>query len=311
MVREALAAAADAPAYPQTYGTERLREAAALWLSRRFGVAGLEPSAVLPTIGSKEVVALLPSLLGCRGRVTYPALAYPTYEVGATFAGCEHGVGTDGDLVWLNSPANPDGRVMTAAEMREVVDAARARGAIVASDECYLELGWDAEPVSVLHPDVCGGSHEGLLALHSLSKRSNMAGYRAAFVAGDPALVRALLHVRKHDGLIVPAPVQAAMLAALDDDQHVEEQRERYRRRREVLRRGLEAARFTIERSHGGLYLWATRGESCWDSVAYLADLGILAGPGEFYGAAGTQHVRIALTVTDERAAAAAARLGA
>jgi succinyldiaminopimelate transaminase len=288
------------------------------------GVTGLDPAAepppVLPTIGSKELVALLPLLLGVRpgDRVMLPAVAYPTYEVGVRIAGAEP-VRADGllaagpapvRLVWLNSPANPTGRVLPAAHLRKVVDWARERGAVVVSDECYLDFGWEAGPVSVLHPSVSGVDHTGLLAVHSLSKRSNLAGYRAGFVAGDPALVAALLAVRKHAGLIVPAPVQAAATAAYDDDRHVAEQRARYAARRAVLRPALEAAGFTVEHSEAGLYLWATAGVDCWASVDRLAGLGILVAPGSFYGPAGGRHVRVALTATDERVAAAVSRLG-
>jgi aspartate/methionine/tyrosine aminotransferase len=192
------------------------------------------------------------------------------------------------------------------------VDWARERGAVVASDECYLTLGWDAEPVSVLHPDVCGGSTEGLLAVHSLSKSSSLAGYRAGFVAGDPVLVRRLLEIRRHAGLIMPRPVQAAMTVALADDEHVAAQRERYRRRRATLLPALLAAGFTVDHSVAGLYLWARRPDMAADkAVAWLADLGILVAPGTFYGPTGDQHVRIALTATDERIAAAVARLAA
>jgi aspartate/methionine/tyrosine aminotransferase len=161
----------------------------------------------------------------------------------------------------------------------------------------------------VLSPDVSGGSLDGVLAVHSLSKRSNLAGYRAGFVAGDPALVGRLLEVRKHAGMIVPAPVQAAMVAALGDDAHVVEQRQRYADRRLRLLRALEAAGFVVEGSSAGLYLWATRGEDCWTTVDFLAGRGILVAPGEFYGPAGSQHVRVALTATDERVDAAVARL--
>jgi len=321
VVRAALAAAADAPGYPYTAGTPALREAAAGWLTRRLGVTGLDPAAVLPTVGSKELVALLPMLLGIGPGdvVVVPRLAYPTYDVGARLAGAQP-VAVDGlhelgpapvRLVWVNSPANPTGQVLPAAHLRKVVDWARERGAWVASDECYAEFGWEAEPISVLHPDVCGGDFTGLLAVHSLSKRSNLAGYRAGFVAGDPALVGELLEVRRHAGLIVPAPVQAAMAAALDDDRHVEEQRRRYAARRAVLRPALESAGFRIEHSPAGLYLWATRDEGCWDSVRRLASVGILVAPGDFYGVAGARHVRFALTATDERVAAAAERLAA
>ncbi|MCW2944104.1 MAG: aminotransferase class [Actinoallomurus sp.] len=318
VVRRALAEAADAPGYPATYGTPALREAAAGWLARRLGVAA-DPAAVLPVIGTKELVAWLPVLLGAGpgDTVAFPGLAYPTYDVGARLAGATpravDGLLTLGPeapkIVWINSPSNPTGQVLPTEHLRKVVQWARSRGVILVSDECYAEFGWDAEPVSVLHPDVCGGTHEGLLAVHSLSKRSNMAGYRAGFVAGDPALVKELLEVRKHAGMIVPAPVQAAMTAALGDDEHVEEQRARYAARRAALRTALESHGFRIDHSDGGLYLWATRDEPCWDTVKTLADRGILVAPGEFYGAAGARHVRVAFTATDERVAAAVARL--
>jgi succinyldiaminopimelate transaminase len=214
-------------------------------------------------------------------------------------------------LVWLNSPSNPTGQILDTTELRRRVAWARARGAIVASDECYGEFGWDAEPVSVLHPSVSGGDLTGLLALHSLSKRSNLAGYRAGFVAGDEALVTELLAVRKHAGMIMPRPVQEAMRVLLADQEHVAEQRDRYARRRALLRPALEAAGFTIDHSEGSLYLWASRGENGRTTVDWLADRGILVAPGDFYGAAAARHVRVALTATDERAAAAADRLTA
>ena len=285
------------------------------------GVTGLADEAVLPTIGSKELVALLPTLLrlGPGDRVVLPAVCYPTYEVGVRIAGAEV-VRSDSTvgagpgpvrLVWVNSPANPSGRVLPADHLRKVVDWARSRGAVVASDECYLDFGWEAQPVSVLHPSVTGGDHTGVLAVHSLSKRSNLAGYRAGFVAGDPALVRGLLEIRKHAGLIVPRPVQDAAAAAYDDDAHVAVQRERYAARRALLRPALEKAGYTVEHSEAGLYLWVTRGRDCWAEVASLAERGILVAPGEFYGPAGARHVRVALTATDERVAAAADRLSA
>jgi len=318
-VQAALAAAADAPAYPLTAGSPAVRTAIASWIERRCGAAGLGTDAVLPTIGSKELVAWLPTLLGLGpgDRVVHPALAYPTYDVGARLAGAVP-VATDAltslgpapvRLVWVNSPSNPTGRVLPPEHLRKVVAWGRERGAVVVSDECYLELGWDVSPVSVLHPEVCGGSHEGVLAVHSLSKRSNLAGYRAGFVAGDPALVARLLAVRKHAGMIVPAPVQAALVAALDDSTHVEAQRARYGERRSVLLAAMRGAGFTVEHSEAGLYLWATRGEDCWETVAALAGVGVLVAPGVFYGAAGARHVRVALTATDERVAAAAQRL--
>jgi succinyldiaminopimelate transaminase len=321
VVQRALAAAADAPGYPLTAGTPALREAIAGFLDTRFGVAGLAPSAELPTIGSKELVAWLPTLLGLGAGdlVAHPALAYPTYDVGARLAGATPVTADDPEelnrqpertrLLWVNSPANPTGRVLNADQLRALVGWARERGVVLASDECYAEFGWDVDPVSVLHPDICGGSHEGLLAIHSLSKRSNLAGYRGAFLAGDPALVAELLEVRKHAGMIVPAPVQAAMVAALGDPAHVAEQRGRYAARRTALRAALEGAGFTIEHSEAGLYLWCSRGEDCWATVNWLADRGILVAPGDFYGPAGARNVRVALTATDERVAAAVERL--
>ncbi|TDH52500.1 succinyldiaminopimelate transaminase [Mycobacterium talmoniae] len=316
VIRDALAAASAASGYPATAGTPALRQAAVTALDRRYGITGLTEAAVLPVIGSKELIAWLPTLLGLGADdvVVVPELAYPTYEVGARLAGTQvvraDAPSQSAALVYLNSPSNPTGRVLDADRLRAAVDAARARGALVVSDECYLGLGWDTEPVSVLHPSVCGGDHRGLLAVHSLSKSSSLAGYRAGFVAGDPHLVAELLAVRKHAGMMVPTPVQAAMVAALDDDAHEREQRDRYARRREALLPALRAAGFVIEHSEAGLYLWATRGEPCRDTAAWLAQRGILVAPGEFYGPGGTQHVRVALTATDERIAAAAHRLG-
>jgi succinyldiaminopimelate transaminase len=212
-------------------------------------------------------------------------------------------------VMFLNSPSNPTGRVLGVEHLRKVVDWARERGTLLVSDECYLGLWWDQQPYSILHPNVSGGDHTGLLAVHSLSKSSSLAGYRAGFVAGDPAVVAELLAVRKHAGMMVPGPVQAAMVAALDDDDHETAQRERYRNRREILREAVVSAGFAIEHSEAGLYLWATRGEPCRETVAWLAERGILVAPGDFYGPAGARHVRIALTATDERVQTAAERL--
>ncbi len=321
VAREALAAAANAPGYPQTYGTAALREAVASWFARRRGVPGVDPAAVLPTIGSKELVAWLPTLIGLGpgDLVMHPEIAYPTYDIGARLAGATP-VPADGTaqvgpaagrvrLVWVNSPGNPHGRVLGVEHLAKTVAWARTHGAVVASDECYAELGWTGEVPSILDPRVCGGSHHGLLAVYSLSKQSNLAGYRAAFVAGDPALVARLLEVRKHAGMMVPAPVQEVLRAVLGDDAHVAEQRERYRARREAVRAALVAAGLRIEHSEAGLYLWATRDEPCWETVSWLAERGVLAAPGEFYGPAGARFVRVALTATDERVAALAARL--
>lgn len=318
VVQQALAAAADSPGYPPVVGTPELREAAGAWFARTLQV-DVAPSAILPTIGSKELISWLPTLLGLgpADTVVIPELAYPTYDVGARVAGCQV-LAADSTaaigparvaLVWLNSPSNPTGQVLPAAHQAKVVAWARERGAVVVADECYVELGWTEQPVSVLHPSVCGGSHEGLLSVQSLSKRSNLAGYRAGIVAGDPALIEVLLAARKHVGMMVPGPVQVAAAAAFADDAHVVVQKARYAARRTALLAALTTCGFTISHSEAGLYLWATRGESCWDTVDWLAGRGILVAPGEIYGPTGAQHVRFALTATDERIAAAVARL--
>ncbi|XCI61583.1 aminotransferase [Mycolicibacterium parafortuitum] len=330
VIREALAAASSAPGYPTTHGTSALRESAVAALRRRYGITRVDPAAVLPAIGTKELIAWLPTLLGlgASDTVVVPELAYPTYEVGALLSGSAvvradsltqlgpsvlSGLRASGSsapaLLYINSPSNPTGKVLGVEHLRKVVEWARERGVLIASDECYLGLGWDAAPLSVLHPDVCGGDHTGLLAVHSLSKTSSLAGYRAGFVAGDPAVVAELLAVRKHAGMMVPTPIQAAMVAALDDDLHEQEQRARYQRRRDLLLPALQAAGFTVDHSEAGLYLWVTRGEPCRDTLAWLAQRGILVAPGEFYGPRGAQHVRVALTATDERITAAVQRL--
>ena len=320
VIRDALAAASAAPGYPTTAGTPALREAAVAALHRRYAITGLTPTAVLPVIGTKELIAWLPTLLGLGAgdTVVVPELAYPTYEVGGLLAGAtvvradsltQLGPASPA-LVYLNSPSNPTGKVLGVDHLRKVVGWARERGVLVASDECYLGLGWDDEPLSILHPQVCDGDHTGLLAVHSLSKTSSLAGYRAGFVAGDAAVVAELLAVRKHAGMMVPTPVQAAMVAALEDDAHEQEQRQRYAQRRDALLPALRSAGFTVEHSEAGLYLWATRGEPCRDTVGWFAQRGILVAPGEFYGPRGTRHVRVALTATDERVASAVQRLG-
>lgn len=308
-------AATDAPGYPLTAGTPALRASITDWLSREAGAA--PGFSVLPTIGSKELVGWLPTLLGLGPGdvVGIPSVCYPSYEVGAKLAGASVArtasvLDLDPSrvkLVWLNSPGNPDGSVMSRSELVEAVAWAREHGVVIASDECYLTLGWDASPVSALA--ACDGDFTNVIAVHSLSKRSNLAGYRAGFIAGDAQLVSELLAVRKHAGMIVPAPVQAAMVAALGDETHAAVQKERYRARRTVLDAALRAAGFRIEGSLAGLYLWATRDEDCWSTVDWLASRGVLAAPGTFYGPAGEKFVRVALTATDERVDEAARRL--
>ncbi|TBN57339.1 succinyldiaminopimelate transaminase [Glaciihabitans arcticus] len=320
VIRDALTAATDAHAYPQTAGTVELRSAIVSWYARRRGVTDLTVDHVLPTIGSKELIASLPQMLGIGAGdvVVQPAVAYPTYAVGAALAGASVVSSDSPDewpeatrLVWLNTPGNPDGRVLDVDFLKRAVARARELGAIIVSDECYAELAWEGElpTPSILDPRVIDGDRDSVLAVYSLSKQSNLAGYRAGFVAGCSNLVGELLAVRKHAGLMPPAPVQAAMVAALGDDAHVAAQRAIYLDRRTRLLGAFEAAGFRIDHSEAGLYLWATAGEDCWATVARMAELGILVTPGSFYSADTTQHVRVALTVTDERIDAALARL--
>ncbi len=323
VIRAALADATDAHSYPQTVGTPPLREAIVDWFARRRGVTGLGVANVLPTIGSKELVAWLPLMLGLGDGdvVVHPRAAYPTYAIGAAIAGARAFASDDPAawpaetrLVWLNSPGNPDGRVLDTDQLRAAVLRARELGAVVASDECYAELGWEgpwaAEPVpSILDPRVIGEDRSDVLAVYSLSKQSNLAGYRAAFVAGCSRLVERLITIRKHAGMMVPAPVQSAMTVALGDDAHVVHQRELYSARRAQLKPALEAAGFRIDHSEAGLYLWGTEGRDAWESIDRLAACGIVAGPGPFYGDFFPEHVRFSLTASDERIRAAQERL--
>jgi succinyldiaminopimelate transaminase len=313
VVQHGLSDASNAPGYPTTAGSPDLIDACRGWLTRR--VHSVPDVGVLPTIGSKEMVAWLPTGLGLGSEdvVVIPRIAYPTYRVGGLWAGAEV-VATDevegvegASMIWLNTPSNPTGQVLDVERMAQIVQWARVRNIPVVSDECYIELGWEEQPASILDPRVNGGDPTGVLAVHSLSKRSSMAGYRFGFVAGDPATVASLLEVRKHLGMMVPTPIQRAAIAAYDDDRHVEIQRELYARRREVLRRALLGAGFRIDHSHAGLYLWVTRDEDSWSTTRWFADRGIVVAPGDFYG--DDVHVRIALTATDERIDAAVTRL--
>ena len=323
LIRDSLAAAADSHAYPLTAGMPALREAIVEWFGRRRGVDDLTVANVLPTIGSKEFIAGLALWLGLGPGdiVVQPSLAYPTYAVGAALVGAtvvssddpaEWPVGTR--LVWVNSPGNPDGRILSVEQLAAAVARARELGAIIASDECYAELGWNDEfdttaTPSILDPRVIAGDRSSVLCVCSLSKQSNLAGYRAGFVAGCSDLIGQLLIARKHLGTLPPAPIQAAMITALGDDHHVRAQKALYRARRDRLKPALESAGFRIDGSEGGLYLWATSGDDAWAAVARLADLGILVVPGTFYGAQTSQHVRIALTATDTAIDSAVGRL--
>ena len=326
-IREALADASNAHGYPTVIGTTEVREAIVTWGKRR-GMVDVGMNGVIPTIGSKEAVAWIPFLLGVRpgDTVLVPEVAYPTYDIGARLAGAtpvavdptDPSSWPDAALVYLNSPGNPDGHVMSTDELRAVVAWARSHGAVVVSDECYAALPWSEPYVSegvpsLLDTDVCEGDASGLLVLYSLSKQSNLAGYRGALIYGDPALVAPIVSVRKHSGLMVPAPVQHAMAVALNDTEHVERQRCVYAVRRALLLEALTDAGLDVDPdSAAGLYLWVAdpaNPTDSWALVNRLAELGILVAPGDFYGTAAHGRVRVALTATDERIQAAASRI--
>lgn len=334
-VRAALDAVRDATGYPPSIGSVAYRDAAAAWLARRFGVA-VDPAAVIACIGTKELVASLPHHLALRDpsrdTVLYPAVSYPTYAMGAVLAGLR-AVPVPVDerwhldlsrvdpadaaralVLWLNDPSNPTGACATADEMMANVAWARQRGIVVASDECYAEFTYDASGEAATPVTALLAGSAGVLAVHSLSKRSNLAGLRAGFVAGDPELVAYLGEVRRHAGFMVPAPVQAAAAAALADDHHVEEQRARYAARRARLTPVLADAGL---RSAGGpstFYLWlaSERGEDGWQIAARLAQTaGLLVAPGDLYGDAGRDHARLALSLRDDEVERVVARLAA
>ena len=319
IMQDALKAASNTPGYPTTIGTAELRDAMRGWLGKRLKISDATDQSkldVLPTIGSKELVGWLPTFLEAK-RVIIPEVAYPTYAVGALVAGAEViPVPLDpdtwpelnsADLVWINSPSNPTGQVSSPDLLRKIISWSRARGVTVASDECYLDFGWDADPQSIL--SVADGDYTGLLSVQSLSKSSNAAGYRAAFIAGDPKIIGKIRELRKHLGMMLPLPIQHAMTAALNDRQHVVGQRDRYSARREILKSALQDVGFKVDHSEAGLYLWVTRGNDCWADVAWMAELGILATPGIFYGELGAKHLRVALTSTDAQISSAAKRL--
>ena len=312
-IQQAFRDASNSPSYPVTAGTPELRAVIEKWAIERLGASG--DFDVLPVIGSKELVAWLPTFLEST-TVLIPEIAYPTYHVGAVLAGADSvpveidaNTWPKADLAWLNSPSNPTGRVHSVDEIKACINWSRKNTSVLISDECYLEFDHTAHSVSVLSKT--GGDNTNILAVHSLSKRSSMAGYRAAFVVGDSALISQIREIRKHGGMMVPLPVQKAMTVALGDDLHVAEQRARYNARKDAMRPALVEAGFTVEFSDSGLYLWCTRNEDAWTSVAWLAERGILATPGSFYGQKGKNHIRIAMTASDTHIAAAVARLKA
>ncbi len=334
IVVDALREAAPAGStYPATIGYPYYRDACAGWIRRRFDVA-VDPGDVIACIGTKELVASLPHMLHLRvpdrDVVLYPAVSYPTYAMGARLAGLRAvPVPVDADwhldlsrvdpadaeralLLWINEPANPTGAAVDSATLAAMVEWARTRGIIAVGDECYAEFTYDddgtpADPVTVLRSD-----HRGVLAVHSLSKRSNLAGYRAGFVAGDPELVQYLGEVRKHAGLMMPAPIQAAAAVAWSDDAHVEIQRRRYAERRAFTLPVLEKFGLVHDGGPSTFYLWLRDVEGTddgWELAARLAEAGTLVAPGDLYGPAGADHVRLALTQPDDRLELALQRL--
>ena len=322
IIQDALIRATNAPGYPSTAGSVELREAIVDWFDRRRGVPGLTIDQVMPSIGSKELISFLPLFLGIgKGDVVVqPSVAYTAYVVGAALVGAEVISSDNPDswpentkLIWLNSPGNPDGKVLGVDALRKAVKRARELGAVIAADECYAELGWgnwsDNRIPCLLDPAVTDGNQENLLVLYSLSKQSNLAGYRAAFAAGDAKLIQPIVNLRMHSGLMMPAPVQKAVIAALGDSEHVAIEREIYRSRRDVLLDAVKQYGFEVSDSEAGLYLWASLGEDCWQTVKRMADIGILVVPGEFYQESGSKHVRFSITATDDKIAEGAKRL--
>jgi len=317
VVVRALAEASGARGYPPSIGGPAYREAACAWMERRLGVS-VAPGDVAACIGTKELVAGVPQWLRLRrpdrDTVLYPAISYPTYAMGATLAGCRAVPYTDLAAItaddaaralclWTNVPANPTGEL---ADLGAAAAWGRARGVPVLSDECYVEFTWEGPSRTILEHGA-----DGVLAVHSLSKRSNLAGARAGFYAGDADLVHYLAEVRKHAGFMVPGPVQAVAVAAWGDDAHVEEQRTRYRSRLEAMRSALAEAGIEASMPAGAFYLWVPAPDGdAWALTRRLAtEAGALVSPGEFYGPAGSGHVRVAVVQPDDRIALVAARL--
>lgn len=338
-VRKALAVAANDPnayGYPATAGTADLRAAIAEWFSatRNVDLQAIHADAV-PTVGSKEGVALMASLLhfGEDDVVVQPKVSYPTYEIGTQLAGAQVlKVDDVADVaswrnvpgvkaVWVNSPCNPTGEVYSAERMAGIVAAAREIGAVVLSDECYALMQWrgatngaegEADSLAstpcALCDDVCLGSAEGVLVLYSLSKQSNMAGYRTALIAGDRSLIGPMAAYRKQIGQIIPGPVQAAMAAGLRDFDAVKTQHSRYQERLGMLVSALRAYGYCTDMPQGALYVWVkAKSGDCWEDLRQLAEIGIVASPGEFYGA--PEYLRFSATASDAAIASAAERL--
>jgi succinyldiaminopimelate transaminase len=331
-VVEALSSSGTERGYPASAGSPALLAAAAAWLERRFGLVAVPPASVAACVGTKEFVASVPHILRLRepGRdtVLYPAVSYPTYAMGAAMAGCravpvpprpghvgglDLGAVAESDaaralVLWSNSPSNPTGGL---GDLDAEAVWGRARAVPVFSDECYAEFTWDGPPRSILQ----SGS-DGVVAVHSLSKRSNLAGVRVGFFAGDAELVEFLRSVRRHAGLMVPGPVQAAGAVALADDDHVEQQRRRYRERLAFMAAVLTDAGCPVELPEGGFYLWVPVPTERWrDAWSMAEDLarraGLLVSPGDLYGEAGAGFVRVAVVQPLERLELVAGRLAA
>jgi len=305
--------------YPPSVGTPAFREAAAAWLGRRFGAA-VDPAHVAACVGTKELVAGVPQWLHLRspGRdtVLYPHVSYPTYAMGAILAGCRAvPYGTVDRILpddaaralclWVNSPANPTGELV---DLGEAAAWGRRHGVPVLSDECYIEFTWDGPGRTILAEGT-----DGVVALHSLSKRSNFAGARVGFYAGDPDLVHYLSEVRKHAGFMVPGPVQAAAVVAFGDDAHVEAQRQRYLRRLDLLAASLSEMGVECARPPATFYLWVAAPDGDAWALAHrlAAGGGAVVSPGEFYGPDGVGHIRIAVVQPDDRLELVAQRLEA
>jgi succinyldiaminopimelate transaminase len=321
----ALASSGAERSYPTSVGTPSFRAAASSWLQSRLGV-DVPPSLVGACVGTKEFVAGAPAWLRLRDpsrdTVLFPAVSYPTYEMGAQLAGCRAvpvPAGSGGVMLdavspedagravclWVNSPGNP------ACGLDDLAAAAawgRTHGVTVLSDECYVEFTWQGAPRTILASGL-----EGVIAVHSLSKRSNLAGIRSGFYTGDPELMAFLLELRKHAGLMTPGPVLAAATVALSDQAHVEEQRRRYWERLVRLREVLAIIGIEAALPAGGFYLWVEApGGDDWGLVERLATQGgMLTSPGEFYGEAGRGHVRVAAVAPVERLDLVASRLAA
>ena len=332
----ALAGSGTERGYPSSVGAEPFRRAASHWMDRRFGVS-VDVANIAACVGTKELVASTAWYLRLRDpaldTVIAPAVAYPTYAMGAQLAGCKvvtAGETADGGvdlrsipesiaartvLVWLNSPSNPTGAL---TDLDAAAAWGRAYGVPVFSDECYAEFTWDPSRAST----VLQSGTDGVVAVHSLSKRSNMAGMRVGFYAGDRAIVGYLSAVRQHAGLMVPGPVQAAAIAALDDDEHVVAQRERYRHRLERLCAILGDAGLDACLPDGGFYLWVpvprwastaatgAEGGGAWALAEALAETaGVLTSPGDLYGEPGAGAIRVAAVQPDDRIELVGARL--